>query len=336
MRKPLLFLALTGAVAVAAGCGPGPAVPPPVRGEVVVFATVADAGYLEQLFTSWTRESGVGVRVQHGDARRIVDAVIGNTENPPADLLWTAGIEGSWRAADEGALRPAVAADIAPAVPDWLRDPDGYWLATGYSRALVLYDADRLDEAPPTDYAALADARFRGSLCLSKSALPINQAVIALLIERFGVRGAEVTVRGWMANLGAPVFTSEAELLGALDAGDCAVAIASSAAAALHAGADSFAVIIPGDAQVQIDAIGVARHARNPDAAVALLEWLASDAVQARHAEALRAFPANAGVALADGYGAAAAAAGLPGGGVSVVIRNADEARLLAERAGYR
>lgn len=336
MKTPLLFLALTGAAAVAAGCGPDPAAPPPVRGEVVVFATVADAEYLERLFSGWTTESGVGVRVQHGEARRIVDAVIRNTENPPADLLWTAGIEGSWRAADEGALRPAVAADIAPAVPDWLRDPDGYWLATGYSRALVLYDADRFGESPPTDYAALADARFRGGLCLSKFALPINQAVIALLIERLGVRGAEVTVRGWMANLGAPVFTTEAELLAALDAGDCAVAITSSAAAALHAGTDSFAVMIPRDAQVQIDAVGVARHARNPEAAVALLEWLASDAVQARHAEALRTFPANADVVLADGYGAAAAAAGPTGGGAGVIIRHADEARLLAERAGYR
>ena len=296
-----------------------------------MFATVADAGHLEQLFDSWTRETGVSVRVHHGDARRIVDEVIGNTENPPADLLWTAGVEGSSRAADEGALRPAVGKDIAPAVPGWLRDPDGYWLATGYSRALVVYNADRLGEIPPTGYAALADSRYRGSLCLSKSALPINRAVVALLIERLGVRAAELTVRGWMANLGAPVFMTEAELLDSVDAGYCAVAIASSAAADRHAGGDSIAVVIPADLQLQIDAIGVARHARNPDAAVALLEWLTGSAALTPHAEALRAFPEHSGVTLTDGYGAAD-----PPDGVSVVIRHADEARLLVQRAGYR
>ncbi len=296
MRR-ITLLGAIATLAVLAACGKAPEEPASdIRPDpVVVYAAYKDDEKLRNALADYTTETGVLVIVRSGDPDAIVDDVIENEISPPADILVTRSVTQVWRAAEEGALRPHYNDALRERVPAWSRDPDDLWFGTAYRAAVLAYapsaaGIDRLES-----FATLAEPRFREKLCLSASANPINRAVIAMMIEEMGVRPAEIAVRGWIANLAQPVFATESELIGAIESGACAIGIVSSQALALARqtdGGSSVAATTPATTCADVDGVGVARHARNPEGAAALVEWLFSADVQQRRAAEDLTYPA--------------------------------------------
>ena len=320
--KPAAAIAALAALLVGA-CSkeaPSPAIP---AEPVVVYASYADRNYLPQLFEAYTEATGVVVIVRHAGPDAIVDDLIDNTISPPADILLTPTVRGAVRAAEEGALRPIFSEAIESRVAAPLRDPDGFWVALTYRDAVIAFDPDQFDAADVATVDALAGPKFQGRLCLSSSSLSINRTVIAGLIEHFGVRDAEIVVRGWVENLARPVFATEDQLWQATAFGDCGVSLLSNLGAVWvdNSPVSEVWLTTPQPPHTDVEAIGIGRHARNPDGARALIEWLLSDTVLQRHAASTLARPATAGYPGRKNVGFAA-------------LRD-DAARLLAERARY-
>jgi len=273
VRRARIAIAVFPLVAFAIACERTPEtteVEAPKEPVVVYVAFTDDAEVKEQL-DRYSDATGVIVIVRHGDAADIVDDVIKNKVMPAADILMTQSVTGIWRAADEGALRPIASQLVEARIPSWARDADRLWAATGLTAAVLITSAAH--DIDGATFAALAEPRFKGKLCLSSSGLPINRAVIAMLIDELGVRPAELVVRGWMQNLAVPVFTSEKQVVAAMHAGTCSIGIVSKAAAAQS----DLSVKVPLPAAVEINGIGIGRHAQNPDGALALLEWLTGE-----------------------------------------------------------
>ena len=297
----------------------------PALESVVVYAAYSDREYLPALFEGYTKETGVAVIVRYGNTPGIVDDVIDRRVSPGADLLLVPSVAEIWRAAEEGALRPIYSAFVHDSVPTWLRDPDEFWVALSYRTAVLVYNPDVVGVDRLSTYETLAESQFRGHVCLSSSSLPINRTVIATLIDEFGIRNAELAVRGWVANLAVPAFDSEAELLRAFQSDDCSIGIVSSQAAALanqNIEDSRIEIFTPAVNYSEIEGIGIARHAGNPNGALALLEWLLSKKIQTQHASHTMA------------YAAISASTGMKN--VSLVARHSEEAQKLAERARYR
>lgn len=296
-----------------AACGGEPPDPEPsaataIRPEpVVVYAAHDDPTYWPGVFADFTRETGIRVTVRQRDAGTIVNEVIENHGTPPADILLTPSVHGAWLAADEGALRPLRSEVVATHVDAALRDPDGYWAAVRMRSALIVHAADFTDTAGITGFADLGKPAYAGQLCLTTSSLPLNRVLIATLIDLHGARAAELTVRQWIANLSLPPFDDESELRDAINAGTCKLGILSSDAAVDIAVIDGVA---NAPQVVDIDGIGIARHAREPESALRLIEWL-FDSGAARPSAASDARP------------------------VSRAAWRIDDAIMLAERAGF-
>ena len=263
---------------------------------VVVYASFEDENYLPSLFAGFTRETGIPVTVRHRAEGQIVSEVIEKRGSPPADVLLTRSAHGIWRASDEGALRPLQSEAVPAGVPGWLRDPDGYWTAIGFSPAQVACSTERQEDCDAVEaYEDLARPEFRGRLCLSASSLAINRTVIAGLIADHGLRPAELIVRGWVANLALPPFESRAALLQAVEAGTCRLAVVSGFA--VHDfDRPTIATTWPQPGYFDVVAVGINRHARSPDSARRLVEWLVEDAAQAAQYEAIGLRPVDAGL----------------------------------------
>ncbi len=277
---------------------------------VVVYASYPDSSYLPALFNAYTKETGTIVIVRNGNAENIVDDVIRNDIAPPADMLITPSVRGVYKAAEEGALRP-IGSELAESrVPSRLRDADNFWTALTYRGTAIVGDPEA------SDLESLANPGYRGRLCLSSSSMPSNLAVLGVLIDKYGVRDAELLVRGWVANLAREPFDTEEKMLSAIGTADCDVGIASIAVARQHG--VPF-VELPG--YVDIEGAGIARHARNPEGAGDLLAWLLSEAIQERHAGSTSATAATSGTAGARN--------------VAIVAWHYAEAVKLAERARY-
>lgn len=238
---------------------------------VVVYASTTDGARLEKVIAEFTQETGRRVTLRQRGAATIVDEVIANHGSPPADVLVTPSVYGVWKAADEGGLRPLQSERVMASVSEKLRDPDGAWTAIDVTAATIVFDVEKFDAGAIASYTELGNDYFRGHLCLSSSALPVNHTLIAALISGMGARPAERIVRQWMANLAAPAFATESELVAALQDGRCGIAIVSSDA---QINSPRLRQLRPSVAHIDIMGAGIARHARQPAAALQLIEWL--------------------------------------------------------------
>ncbi len=282
-----------------AACDSGPA-----PEAVVVYATAGQEMRLAETFSRFTNETDIPVNVVVGGSAALTDNVISNRGTPTADVLLTSSVADIWRAADRGALRPLTGAAIGE-VPTHIRDPDRLWAALQVRYAIIGVSIDA-EHGGPTNYADLAKSDFRGTLCLSSAALPVNRSLVAMLAEDLGVKPAERIVRAWVRNLAAEPFATEGALLAAMRSGACSYTIISSAA-----DTEGLSTVRPNPPYLDIDGIGVARHARNPEAAQLLVDWL------------LRAVTLPS-PELSNGKN------------IGLAGWRDEDARLLAERAGYR
>lgn len=339
MRSPIVVVLAFAMVALCAGCEKArEGAAEKVRQEpVVVYAAFEDDAKLRELFETYTEETGVLVIVRRGEPESIVNDLIENRISPPADVLMTQSVTGVWRAAEEGALRPLYSESVREQSPAWSRDPDDLWFGTGFRTAVIVGGADAIAEAELSDFAALAKQRFAGQLCLSSSADQVNRTVIAMMIESMDVRPAELAVRGWLKNLARPVVDTEAEVIAAIRSGDCRYGIVSSTAYAVAMANDpraEISAVTPVITYAEIDGIGVARHAHNPEGAAELVEWLFSTDTQEKMALQNLTYPANPSAAYDDALDSAGPERVSPKN-VGLVAWHEVAVTKLAERARY-
>ena len=113
-------------------------------------------------------------------------------------------------------------------------------------------------------------------------------------------------VRRWVANLAVAPFATEHELATAIADGRCDLGLMSKSIAEDR---ELEFLELPNQA-ANVEVVGVGRHARNPDGAVQLAEWLIAQSE----------WPAESGAVRAN---------------VARVAQHYDAAVLLAERARY-
>ncbi len=244
-------------------CG-GP--PAPSGPALVVYATLDDPANLSELFVAFTAQTGIPVAANWGDSLANTEAVIGN-RGLAADVLITTNVADIWRAGERGALRP-LHGDAFAAVHNEFKDPDALWVAL-QRRVVVIAIPLNSQKELAGGYAALAGKMYRDQLCLSSIENSSNQSMIAMLIEDLGLKPAERVVRGWMMNMAVPPFATEALLVAALESGICKLGIISGSAAAV-----GIKNVEPVPAYYGISAMGVGRHANNPERAQQLIDWL--------------------------------------------------------------
>src|SRR5690606_6460946 len=130
-----------------------------------------------------------------------------------------------WSAAERGLLAPVESAVLEQNIPDYLQDPQNRWFGLSVRARTIVYSPDRVDAAELSTYDALAEPQWQGRLCLRTSKKVYNMSLVATMIERLGTARTEEVVRGWVANLAAPVFSSDTLVLDAIAAGQCDVGL---------------------------------------------------------------------------------------------------------------
>ena len=288
-------------LACMAGCNS--AQPPPAI-EVLASSRLEEplAGYLED----FTAETGIPVAVSWGESGEQVDGLT-DKSGGPVDVIVTDNAADIWRAADRGALRPIESPALARQ-PAHVRDPDGYWgMLEVRPHAIYHHGQTRPIVASVQE---LGNADFAGRICLSSSRLAVNRSLIAYLIDANGVRETERLVRRWVRNLSHPPFPSEAQLLEAVGDGSCEYGIAGWGTSGTVSGATPF---LSQPETVDISAVGVNRHAVQAESAQDLVDWLLRERAMRLPSPPETLPPA-----------------------VRLAGWNDEEARLLAERAGYR
>jgi iron(III) transport system substrate-binding protein len=287
-----LAVALLAALAVPASAPAGPA-----EREVVVYSARHYGN--EPAFDAFTRQTGIAIKTFSGSSAELFERLRAEGDRTPADLLVTVDAGNLWNAARAGLLAAVDSAVLRANVPAHLRDPEQRWFGLTVRARTIMYNTRKVKPADLSTYEALADARWKGRLCLRPSNYIYSQSFLAALIKRHGEPRAEEMVRGWVAN--QPVLiNSDTKLLEAVAAGQCDVTLANHYYLARLVTKDPTFPVAPFWANqkatgthVNVSGAGVTAHARHREGAIRLLEFLSSTEAQNLFADGNFEYPAN-------------------------------------------
>jgi iron(III) transport system substrate-binding protein len=269
--------------------------------ELMVYSSRSHYGS-EPVFDAFTKKSGIAVRFFHGNNNEVFERLRHEGANSPADVLLTVDAGNLWNAARAGLLAPIDSQVLASNIPAHLRDPDNRWFGLAVRARTIMYSTARVKPGDLTGLAGLADARWRGRLCLRTSTNIYNQSLLGAAIKQDGEPKVEAVVRGWIAN--QPVYINgDTQILEAIAAGRCDVGVTNTYYLARLLEKNPDFPVAPfwppaeaGGVHVNVSGAGVTVSTTRRAGAVALLEYLSSAQAQALLAGSSFEYPVNPAV----------------------------------------
>lgn len=303
-------LALFATLVVLAGCQPADPEAVPDGQEAggsaeqrVVVYTSRQPHLIELLFQRYTQETGVSVEFTSANEASLIERMAAEGDQTPADVFITVDAGNLWFASERGLLQSLGSESLEAIVPASLRDTDNRWFGLSVRARTLMYHPDRVDLSELSTFEDLADPKWAARLCLRTSRKVYNQSLVAMLIEHHGEEKTQTIVEGWVSNLATDPFSSDTQLIEAVAAGQCDVAIANTYyLGRLLAEDPSYPVALfwanqdTTGVHVNISGAGVTTHAPRPNQGRRLIEWLASEQAQAEFAKANLEYPVNPNV----------------------------------------
>jgi iron(III) transport system substrate-binding protein len=303
----------------------------------------------EALYAGFTKLTGIKVnRIEAGEDA-LIERIRNEGARSPADVLVTVDAGRLWRAEQLGLFQPVQSALLERRIPASFREPGGHWFGFSMRARVIAYNKARVKPEEVPTYESLADAKWKGRLCVRSSSNIYNLSLMGALIEQLGEAQAEAWAKAVNANLARAPKGGDTDQLKGVAAGECDVAIsnhyyyarlARSAKADERAVAEKVGVVFPNQAgrgaHVNISGAGVMKNAPNRAAAVAFLEYLASDDAQRYFADGNNEWPVVGSVRVVNPALSALGAFKYDPLNVAALGRNQPAAQKLYDRVAWK
>ncbi|MFM8525051.1 MAG: extracellular solute-binding protein [Cyanobacteriota bacterium] len=253
------------------------------------------------LYQAFTRATGIQVRLLEAKDDTLIERLRSEGSTTQADVLVLVDAARLSRAADLGLFQASRSAALLRDVPLNLRDPRGRWYGLTRRVRAVIVNPGLVAPARIRTYADLANPGLKGKLCLRDRRSVYNQSLVA---DQLILRGEPATtswLKGLTANVRQAYFSSDTPLIRAVGRGECGAALVNTYYLARMLGGGNGAadqqlaaavrLIFPNPAHVNISGAGVTRQSRDPQAALQLIEFLASPSGGRGYAEANDEYP---------------------------------------------
>jgi len=280
--------------------------------EVNVYSARKEALILP-LLQKFEAETGIGFNLITAKADELLKRLESEGRSTPADVFITTDAGRLQRAKEAGVLRAIDNAVLNARIPKNLRDTENYWFGLSQRARVIFYAKDRVDPGELSTYEALADANWKQRVCIRSSSNIYNQSLVASMIEADGVEHTETWARGLVANFARKPAGGDTDQLRAAAAGQCDVAIAntyyygrlaSSEKEADRKVASALGLFWPNQdnrgAHINVSGAGITLHAKHPEAAERLLEFLVNAESQTWYAEVNNEYPVVADAQISD------------------------------------
>jgi len=303
----------------------------------------------EALYATFTKQTGIKVnRIEAGEAA-LMERIRNEGERSPADVLVTVDAGRLWQAEQRGMFQPVKSATLDARIPASFREPGGHWFGFSLRARLIAYNKAKVKPSEVQNYEDLADAKWKGRVCMRSATNIYNLSLMGALIDHMGEAKAEAWAKAVRANLAKDPKGGDTDQIKSVAAGECDVTIsnqyyyarlARSQKPEDRAVAESVGVVFPNQSSwgthVNVSGAGVMKHAPNRDAAVKFLEYLASDEAQRYFAEGNNEWPAVPGVKLENPVLAAFGAFKQDALNVAVLGRNQPASQKLYDRVAWK
>ena len=263
----------------------------------------------EQLYEEFTAETGITVNVIEGQPDELIERIVNEGEQSPADVFIASDAGRLWRAQEAGILQSANSAVLNSAVPQNLREPSGKWFGLATRARLLVYNQDNVNPDELSTYEDLADPKWKGRICVRSSSNVYNQSLLGSMVESIGPEATEAWAKGLVANFARQPEGGDTDQIKAVAAGLCDVAIVNHYYWARmqkdeEAGKEiaNTAIFFPNQADrgthVNISGVGLVEGAPHPENGIAFMEFLVTPEAQEVFAERNNEYPVVEGVVL--------------------------------------
>jgi iron(III) transport system substrate-binding protein len=261
---------------------------------------------IQPLLDAFTAETGIDVNVAFVD-KGMVERLVAEGSRSPADLVLTVDIARLIQVVEAGVTQPVQSAVLDANIPAQYRDPGQQWFGLTTRARIVYASKDRVKDGEITTYEDLADPKWKGRLCMRSGTSDYNIALLGAVIAHHGEAAAKTWAEALKANLAHKPVGADRDQVKAIAAGECDIAIGNTyyigqmlANPAEKDAAEAVRVVFPvfeGDgSHMNVSGVAMTRAAPHRDAALKLMEFLASDEAQRIYAETNYEFPVKPGV----------------------------------------
>lgn len=282
---------------------------PAMGAEEVNIYNARHYGTDQQLWDKFKERTGITVNVIDGSHDQLIQRMLSEGQNSPADLFITVDAGRLAFATGKDLLQPVRSEVAEAAVPAHLREPEGRWYGLAMRARVLIYAKDRVQPSQLSTYEALADPAFKGKVLVRSSTNVYNLSLVGSILEANGPDKTLAWCEGLVANMARPPEGGDTDQIKAVAAGVGDVAISNTYYFARLAAsekpeekeiAQKLAVFFPNQkdrgTHVNISGAGVARHAPNRENAIRLLEYLVSPEAQRYFADVSFEYPVNQSV----------------------------------------
>ena len=245
------------------------------------------------LFEKFTKETGIKINVIKGSADQLIQRMISEGKNSPADILLTVDAGRLHRAKEAGVLQSINSKTINKNVPSEMRDPDGFWYGLTVRARVIVYAKDRINSNELSTYEDLATARWKGKIAIRSSGNIYNQSLMASLIEANGSRRALRWAIGVRKNMARAPRGNDRDQVRAVAAGLADIAVVNTYYLGILANSkekkdrdvfNKVSVFFPNQnnrgTHINISGAGIAKYSKNKSDAIKFIEFLTSPEAQ--------------------------------------------------------
>ncbi len=307
----------------------------------------------EALYQNFTKATGIRINRVDADDAGLLTRLQSEGRASPADVILLVDAARLWRGEIEGLFQPVSSKTLEKALPVTLRGKDSgegsQWFGFSTRARVIVYDKQRVPVADVQTYEKLGDPVNKGRLCTRSGSHPYNLSLFGAMLEHLGPQATENWLKGMVTNMARAPKGGDTDQIRAVASGECAVAITNtyylarlmrSGNAADKAVMEKVGVVFPNQAStgthINIAGGAVAANAKNRDAAVQFLEYLASPAAQAYFADGNNEWPAAKGVKVTnpalESFGSFKTET-VP---ISIIGMNQVRVQQMLDRVGYR
>lgn len=280
--------------------------------EVNVYSARKEA-LIKPLLDLYTAETGITVNLVTAKGDALLTRLKTEGRNSPADVLITTDAGRLYRAQQAGVLRAVQSDALDTLIPAHLRSAQGYWFGLSVRARFLVYAKDRVDPANLSSYEALANNTWKRRVCIRSSNNIYNQSLVASMLATQGANKTAQWLANFVGNFAKPPQGGDRDQVKAVAVGQCDVAVVNSYYlgamlqsddATQREAAAKVGIFWPNQqsrgTHINISGAGVTKAAKNSQAAVALIEFLARDESQRWYAQTNNEYPVREGIPVSE------------------------------------
>lgn len=275
------------------------------NGEVNVYS-YRQPFLIKPMFDAFTRKTGTVVNMVYAK-EGLVERLIQEGDNSPADLIFTVDIGRLTDAVNAGVTQPVSSETLDVNVPPQYRAPDGNWYGLTTRARIIVASKERVKPGQITSYEELADPKWKGRICTRSGKHAYMVALTASMIAHHGEEYAEKWLSGVKENLARKPQGNDRAQVKAIKEGVCDLALINNYYMGKmvnneeqSAWADAVNIIFPNQdgvgTHMNVSGVALTKSAPNREQAVALMEFLSDDLAQQMYAEQNFEYPVKEGV----------------------------------------